>query len=93
MRASTSESSKMPPTHPHDSDLKTPALEGNGFEEPTISDPMDLAKTGAQAPLMAMIGAGSGGGGVDAGGFPPDGGADGSLDGGAGPGSDGGGGD
>ena len=83
--------SRMPPTHSDNSEPKPVVLERTGFEEPTISDPMDLGKTGDRAPMMAML-SGSGGGGIDAGGFPPDGlGGDGfaNLDGGGGPTSDG----
>ena len=85
---------KMAPTHSDNSEPKPIVLERNGFEEPTISDPMDLAKTGDRAPMMAMLVGSGGGPGVDAGGFPPDGlGGDGyaNLDGSfGGPGTDGG---
>lgn len=82
----------MPPKENNKSEPKTTALGRAGFEEPTISNPMDLTKTGERAPMMAMLVGSGGGPGVDAGGFPPDGlGGDGfaNLDGGGGPTSDG----
>ena len=81
----------MPPTHNPNSESKT-ALDRSAFEEPTISDPMELAGPGSQPPMMAMLtGSGGGGSSLDGGGFPIDGlGLDVTFDGSVGPAPDGG---
>jgi hypothetical protein len=60
------------PIHNDKPDAKPIAPAREGFEEPTISDPMDLSKAGARAPMMAML-VGSASGNLDGGGFSPDG--------------------
>lgn len=62
----------MPTTPTPKSEPET-LVERAVFEEPRISAPLELARSAAGAPMMAMLGGSGGSPSLDTGGFPPDG--------------------